>query len=143
MKCLLPLAVFGLVLLGGCDAEDHPESADSSGLPTTDAIAAKITAGKAVYESNCAGCHDGGVGGAPKTGDKSAWVGRIEEGTEVLFEKAAQGFEGKKGAMPPRGGNPDISADEIKNAITYMISKVGAGASEAIPDVREPIEKYQ
>jgi cytochrome c5 len=80
------------------------------------AIAA-MQMGKAVYEKTCAACHDTGVAGAPKVGDKAAWAEHIAEGTEHLVQTAIKG----EGAMPPKGGNPALSEEEVRAAVNYMI----------------------
>ena len=35
-------------------------------------------AGQATYQSVCKVCHDAGVAGAPKVGDKTAWSARVK-----------------------------------------------------------------
>lgn len=71
----------------------------------------------------CTACHSTGVAGAPKVGDKAAWEPRIAQGTEVLYKHAIGGFTGKSGTMPPKGGRTDLSDDEVKAAVDYMVSK--------------------
>jgi len=80
---------------------------------------ADMESGKAVYEKNCAACHATGVAGAPKTGDKTAWAGHLAEGIDHLVEVAMKG----EGAMPAKGGNPDLSEEEIRAAVTYMLDQ--------------------
>lgn len=81
-------------------------------------------AGEALYASNCKTCHEGGLAGAPKTGDMVAWKDRIAQGNDVLYKHAIEGFQGKTGIMPPKGGST-ASDDEVKSAVDYMVSKVG------------------
>ncbi len=78
--------------------------------------------GKKVFEGNCAVCHGAGIAGAPKFGDKAAWAPRIAQGVPVLYTHAMGGFNGKSGAMPPRGGNLALSDAEIKAAVNYMVA---------------------
>jgi len=66
-------------------------------------------------------CHAAGVAGAPKLGDKAAWSARIAQGTSVLYVHAINGFQGKVGVMPPKGGSPASDAD-VKAAVDYMVS---------------------
>ncbi len=73
--------------------------------------------GKTVYNTVCAGCHGAGVMGAPKTGDKAAWAGRIGQGMATLNNHAINGFKG----MPARGGAANLSDDEVKAAVQYMV----------------------
>jgi cytochrome c5 len=74
--------------------------------------------GKAVYESTCVVCHGTGAVGAPKFGDKAAWAPRIAQGKTTLLASALNG----KNAMPPKGGNSNLTADEVSAAIDYMMS---------------------
>ncbi|RJF97160.1 c-type cytochrome [Noviherbaspirillum saxi] len=80
--------------------------------------AAKVD-GKKVYAASCAACHDPGVAGAPKLGDKAAWAPRIKQGSATMYEHAIKGFQGKAGMMPPKGGSA-ASDDEVKAAVDYM-----------------------
>ena len=79
--------------------------------------------GEAVYNSGCLACHMPGVAGAPKLGDKDAWVARIAQGIEVMYENAINGFQGQTGVMPAKGGFVHLSDDDIKAAVDYMVSQ--------------------
>lgn len=72
-----------------------------------------------IYNASCAACHASGAAGAPKTGDKAAWAPRIAAGTATLLKNATNG----KGAMPPRGGASDLSDEELKAAVNYLVGK--------------------
>lgn len=73
--------------------------------------------GKTVYNTVCAGCHGAGVLGAPKFGDKGAWASRVGQGLPTLVSHAINGIR----AMPPRGGSPSLTDDEVKAAVQYMV----------------------
>ena len=77
--------------------------------------------GKTVYDTACVVCHQTGVGGAPKIGDKAAWGDRIKQGEGTLTDHAIKGFQGKTGMMPPKGGRTDLSDEDVKAAVSYMI----------------------
>ena len=85
------------------------------------ALAAKT--GDKVYTEVCAVCHAAGVAGAPKLGDKAAWKDRIAQGDAKLHEHAIKGYQGKVGFMPAKGGRADLSDDEVKAGVDYMVSK--------------------
>ncbi len=72
--------------------------------------------GKAVYHQTCFACHDTGVAGAPKLSDKENWKPRLASGKQALYHSALNG----KGVMPPKGGNANLSDDDIKAAVDYM-----------------------
>ncbi len=75
------------------------------------------------YSKICFACHDQGVAGAPKIGSKSDWETRIAQGTDTLYQHAINGYQGKLGFMPPRGGCADCSDPDIKAAVDYLTSK--------------------
>ena len=78
--------------------------------------------GEKLYNTVCAVCHNISLMGAPKLGDKENWAPRIAQGTDTLLSHALEGFQGKIGVMPPKGGNTTLSDEEVKAAVMYMIS---------------------
>jgi len=76
--------------------------------------------GKKVYEQTCAVCHGAGIAGAPKLGDKAAWAPRIAQGVNVLYQHALQGYQGKSGVMPPKGGNTALADADVRAAVDHM-----------------------
>lgn len=76
--------------------------------------------GAETYTKACAACHATGVAESPKLGDKAAWGPRIAQGTDTLYNSVIKG----KGAMPPKGGQVQLSDDVIKAAVDYMVSQV-------------------
>lgn len=74
--------------------------------------------GKSVYEGTCKVCHDQGIGGAPKMGDKAAWAPRLKTGEAALIQSVIKG----KGAMPPKAGNANLSDNDVKDSVQFMIS---------------------
>ena len=80
--------------------------------------------GEKVYKSLCFSCHDMGVAGAPKLGDKQDWGPRIAKGMDALYTSSLKGKNDVPGKiMPAKGGNPALSDDEVKAAVDYMASK--------------------
>ena len=77
--------------------------------------------GTELFEQTCSACHGQGIAGAPKAGDKGAWGPRIAEGKPTLYQHALDGFQGKTGVMPPKGGRTDLSDDLIKQAVDHML----------------------
>lgn len=76
-------------------------------------------AAPALYTQACAVCHDAGIAGAPKFGDKAAWAPRVALGVDGLTASAIKG----KNAMPPRGGSQGSDSD-IKAAVAHMVNAV-------------------
>jgi len=78
--------------------------------------------GKGVFEAACTACHGAGIAGAPKAGDKAAWGPRIAQGKPTLYKHAVEGFTGKAGIMPAKGGRVDLSDELIHAGVDYMTS---------------------
>ena len=93
--------------------------APAAATPAAPAATAKVD-GKKIFESTCTVCHGAGIAGAPKFGDKAAWAPRLATGIDTLYKVALGG----KGAMPPKGGNKDLSDAEVKAAVDYMAAAV-------------------
>ena len=71
------------------------------------------------YKKACMACHATGVAESPKLGDKAAWGPRIAQGMDVLYTSVLKG----KGAMPPKGGQMQLSDDDVKAAVDYMVAQ--------------------
>lgn len=85
--------------------------------------AAILAKGEEVYRKTCTACHQAGIAGAPKIGDKTEWSARIAKGKATLDLHAIKGFTGAKGTMPPKGGNMALSDDDVRAAVDYIVSK--------------------
>jgi len=148
----IPVAAFALAALCGLLAGpgDKPVPADlrmaeAIAMPlqlvaralVPEAAAAEVSArdtrvlrkGQAVYEGLCFGCHRDGLGGAPKFGDANAWAPRIAQGFDTLVKHAIEGFAGKAGKMPPKGGGTYEDV-EVARAVAYMANHAGASFPE-------------
>lgn len=77
--------------------------------------AAALADGAALYKTACFACHDAGVAGAPKFGDKALWAPRIAKGVDAMVQTVITG----KGAMPPKGGTQMTDA-QIHEVVEYM-----------------------
>jgi cytochrome c5 len=80
--------------------------------------------GEEVYQQVCSACHTAGVAGAPKSGDKAAWGPRLAQGDATLHKHAIEGYQGKAGYMPPKGGRTDLTDQSVINAVEHMVSLV-------------------
>ena len=75
--------------------------------------------GAETYKKACMACHATGAAESPKWGDKAAWGPRIAQGMDVLYTSVLKG----KGAMPPKGGQVQLSDDDVKAAVDYMVAQ--------------------
>lgn len=107
----------GQVVLVG----EEEVAAQAAAAAVADAQAALPLSGKEVYEQACFACHGAGVAGAPKFGDAAPWTARIAQGNDILYSNAINGFTGELGIMLAKGGNPNLSDDEVRAAVDYMV----------------------
>ena len=117
----------GLVLgAASCSLAGSRATAGPDVTPVTQSTqipAANLKNGEEVYVAVCASCHDSGVAGAPKTGDKAAWAARLSEGMGLRYLHSLKGYHGKAGVMPARGGRADLPVELVKQSVDYMVSR--------------------
>lgn len=90
--------------------------------------------GAQVVKSRCAKCHEGGLRGAPKIGDREVWIPRMKQGLDYLVRSAIRGH----GGMPPRGGQANLTDPEIQAAILYMFNPTATPAGSATKGAGTP-----
>lgn len=76
--------------------------------------------GQNTYKRVCSGCHQVGIAGCPKYGDRTAWGPRLKKGVEMMVKNAINGIN----AMPAKGGCMDCSDEEIELSVKYMLKSV-------------------
>ena len=86
--------------------------------------------GEQVVQQRCVKCHGPGLNGAPKIGDRDAWIPRLKQGIDPLVRSAIRGH----GNMPARGGMAQFTDPEIRSAVLYMVN----GREVAPPSVAPP-----
>lgn len=96
-------------------ADELSSDAAESGKP--EQVADASLSADQLYTQACSACHATGVLNAPKLGDKEGWQLRVAKGIDQLYASAINGI----GTMPPKGGRSDISDDDIKKVVDYMI----------------------
>ncbi len=80
--------------------------------------------GKKIYQGTCIACHDGpeGKGLIPGAPNFNASDGPLSKPDDVLLQHVRDGLQrpGTPIAMPPKGGNPALSEQDLKDAIAYL-----------------------
>ena len=102
--------------LTGCS-----DNSDQSKDTPPPELSPELLQGKAIVDANCFVCHAQGINGAPIIGNIKMWGKRLPQGLETLIDHAINGYAGM---MPPKGGNPDLTDEQIRLAVTYMVSQV-------------------
>lgn len=102
---------------GGSAAAGAPGSAYAYLKP------GNVEHGRAVYSQTCIACHGadgkGAIEGIP---DFTTADSRLFKPDDILLADVINGFQSKGSlmAMPPKGGNPDLSEQDLADAIAYM-----------------------
>ncbi|MGR2738482.1 c-type cytochrome [Billgrantia sp. Q4P2] len=99
-------------------AEDA--SADDEASGDEAAAADSDIDGEAIYNQACMACHMTGAAGAPRRGEAGEWEGRIDQDIETLYDHAINGI----GAMPPKGGHTNLSDDEVRAAVDFLVEPI-------------------
>jgi mono/diheme cytochrome c family protein len=101
---------------------------DATGAPaagqTADAAAgqtADAAAGQSVFNGTCVGCHgSNGAGALPGVPNLRQKLGKSDQ---ALINNTISGVQTGPIAMPPRGGNPNLTNADIANVVAYMKQK--------------------
>lgn len=97
-------------------------------LFTVTATAVSATLGKSVYQGTCIACHGaGGEGALPGVPDLTESNGPLSKSDDELKRNIVNGFRspGSPLTMPPRGGDPSLSDEDIDAVIRYMRETFG------------------
>jgi len=100
----------------------------ASGSTLVSAVISKGSTGMETYEKTCIACHGGnGKGTLPGAPDFTSSDGALSKTDEVLIDHITNGFqsEGSPMAMPPRGGNANLSATDISAVLKYIREAFG------------------
>ena len=90
---------------------------------TTQASSGK--SGSALYHQTCTACHGAnGKGAVPGAPDFTSKNGPLSKSDALLLQHIKNGYQapGSPMAMPARGGNPNLTNDDLKNALNYIRS---------------------
>jgi cytochrome c5 len=134
---LIALTPATVMAMGGRPKDSDVEAVNMRIQPVANVKMATVASGSStavgnrsgedLYKAICVACHEAGVAGSPKIGDKAAWAPRIGVGLDVLVKTAKAG----KNAMPPKGGS-DATDEELARAIVFMTNKSGASFKEPV-----------
>lgn len=102
----------GEVCLLGEECAASLALASSTGEPRTP---------ETIFQTFCFACHGTGVNNAPMLGNAEHWAPRIEQGMDILYQHAIEGY--KEGLMPPKGLCMDCSNEEIQATVDYMVAE--------------------
>ena len=84
--------------------------------------------GEAIYKQTCIACHGAnGQGAVPGAANFSDKKGVLSKSDTVLLAHITKGYQspGSPMAMPPRGGNPKLTDDDLKKTLAYIRQTFG------------------
>jgi cytochrome c5 len=119
------IAPAGAVYAGATGAAAQAEAAKAAAAAAASQVAYGGTMdGSVVFNNLCTGCHTSGAGGAPTL--TAAGLGaRAAKGKDTLYKHAIEGFTGPDGGvMPPKGGNPALTDDQVKATVDWMLANI-------------------
>ena len=108
----------------GAGAVTASSSDSPSGGGGGPAAAADDKLAVATYKTYCFACHQTGVAQAPQTGDTEQWAARAGKGFDALYQSVLNG----QGAMLPRAGFPNLTDEELKAGIRYLLAAANVTA---------------
>ncbi len=79
--------------------------------------------GEEIYGQTCVACHGAdGKGALPGVPDFSSAAGPLGKSDEILQQNITLGFQspGSSMAMPPKGGNPELSESAVASVLRYL-----------------------
>ena len=121
------ILLIAMLTLTGCgQASDDTAPPATPDVLSPDEGTIQLTA-KQAYDKVCADCHEEGIDGAPRTGDREAWTGRSWLWEAVLFEHAKNGYLG----MPAKGGDESLDDAAVEMAAEYMLTRTYPDAPRA------------
>ncbi len=133
------LIIFALISTGtGCAMQDgssdiggHDDKDDSfaDGGVQADGGEESFERGEELYVYGCANCHQTSVAGAPKFADFGSWSDRVDRPRAELYMHAIDGFSGRDGIMPPKGGFSNASGLTVVETVDFMIAAVGGSTA--------------
>ncbi len=97
----------------------EPTLVEEPELEVASAAVIEMSPGESTYQQACAMCHAAGVADAPIMGEQGAWAERIALGREALINSSING----KGFMPPKGGQTQLSDEDVIAAVDFMIDR--------------------
>ncbi len=117
------LTLLGLIVLTGCSEDGKVPIPD---MPNFDDD--HLGAGRSVWMNACRSCHLVGINDVLGVTQFDQWDQRLAKGWEPLYQSVLQGMTNPDGAivMPPRGGDLQLSDEQLRAALDYHLAAINA-----------------
>ena len=120
---LTALTLLGLILLTGCSEDGKTPIPEMPHFEDD-----HLGAGRSVWMSACRSCHLVGINDVLGVTQFDQWDQRLAKGREPLYQSVLQGMTNPEGAivMPPRGGDLQLSDEQLRAALDYHLAAIEA-----------------
>lgn len=132
LALILGAAACGGSSSNGGDTPDDAAPTDTATAPTEDTSGGDVLSGQGIYSGLCVACHGPdatGVEGLGKNLIESEFVAAKSDAELAAFiaeGRPATDADNTTGIdMPPRGGNPALTDDDLLAVVAYLRSLVG------------------
>ncbi len=119
---LLGLALASGLAIAACGGGGGDSDSDDAGAPSAEE-------GKQLFGGTCSSCHGQDAKGMPNLGKDlttSTWVGEQTDAELLAFLKVGRPASDPLNTtgvdMPPKGGNPAFTDDDLNSIIAYVRS---------------------
>lgn len=119
-----------LVLIAGCGGGSDDSSATSSASSVTTNVSNEMLArakGKSIFKKTCVACHGEngeGIEGLGKDWTTSEYIASSTDEELVEFLRVGRATDDPmsagEAAMPPKGGDPTLTDEDLRNVVAYM-----------------------
>ncbi len=132
---LLAVALLSGTLWAAAADTEQPAAQEQPATTTEEGrLSDNLEVGKSVFTTKCVRCHANSRFGSPRLKDHKAWRERLKQGEQTLIQHALKGH----GLMPPKGGFRSLTDEEIKAAVSYVVSRARIYADEPEPAGASP-----
>ncbi|HCT44102.1 MAG: hypothetical protein CMJ35_13785 [Phycisphaerae bacterium] len=116
-----------LALFAGCGGESETASTPAASTPQVDNAMLARAKGKAIFKKTCVACHGEngeGIEGLGKDWTTSDFIANSSDDELVEFLKVGRTIDDPmsagEAAMPPKGGDPTLTDDDLRNVVAFM-----------------------
>ena len=104
----------------------------TSAWAVADDDSSAVSVGHAIYSQTCIACHGAnGKGTIPGVADMTDADGALAKPDEELLKSITEGLQspGSVLAMPPNGGNPTLTDEDVNAVLAYLRAEFGRSGS--------------
>lgn len=109
-------------------SNNNASAAKTKAVKVEENVVSSGLTGEQIYTQTCIACHGGnGAGTVPGAPNFSSKNSPLSKSDDELVNNITNGYQtpGSPMAMPAKGGNAKLNAEDVRNVLSYMRSKFG------------------